>query len=142
VLKFSIPIKSALLGLCLGALGCGHAEPWEQVVSARGAVTFKGKPIAGAQLTLIPVDPTFPGSVRPTATTLPTGEYTIGTHSVNDGAPVGEYKVGIVWHPLVNKGGGPVRGDNVLPPRLANPETSNLKIVIGKSDNVIPHIHL
>jgi hypothetical protein len=141
-MKFSIPVKSALLALCLGLAGCGQAEPWEEVVPARGVVTFKGKPIAGAQLTLIPVDPSFPGNVRPTATTSPTGEYTVGTHSAADGAPVGEYKVGIVWHPLVNKGGGPVRGDNVLPQRLANPETSSLKIVIGHADNVIPQINL
>lgn len=129
-------------GLCLSVTGCGKTQPWEEVVPAKGTVTFKGKPITGAQLTLFPVNPSFPANVRPTATTTQNGEFLIGTHSATDGAPVGEYKVAIVWHPLVNNGGGPVRGDNALPPKFANPDTSDLKIVIAESENTIPNISL
>lgn len=135
-------ILAVMCSLSFATAGCGKTQPWEQVVPAKGTVTFKGKPIAGVQLTLFPVNPEFPASVRPTATTSQNGEFQIGTHSATDGAPAGEYKVAVVWHPLVNNGGGPVRGDNALPQKLANPETSDLKIVIAESETTIPNISL
>jgi len=127
----------------LGAAGCGESvKPWEVVVPVKGAVTYRGKPVAGAQICLYPVSDDFPSTVIPSATSVQNGEFSVGTYGTNDGAPAGEYRVGIVWHPLVDKGNGGSRGDNVLPPKLSNPETSGLKVVINSSETTLPTFNL
>ena len=51
---------------CLG--GCGRAKkPWETAYPTKGTVTYKGKPVADADVSLFPQDSTFPDSVRPRA---------------------------------------------------------------------------
>lgn len=126
-----------------GVTGCGEsAKPWEVVVPVKGTVTFRGKPVAGAQISLYPANAEFPSSVIPSATSLRNGEFSVGTYGTDDGAPAGEYRVGIVWHPLVDKGSGGSRGDNVLPPKLANPETSGLKVVVNSAETTLPSFNL
>lgn len=129
---------------CAVALaGCGEAtKPWEIVVPASGKVTFEGKPVEGAELTLTPISPDVPATVRPSAKSGADGSFTLGTYGTGDGAPAGEYKVSAVWFKLVNSGGSMVRGDNALPAKYANPETSGVKVVIGDSETAIPAIDL
>lgn len=142
---FSIKSASWLLAsaISLAVTGCGEsAKPWEVVVPVKGTVTYRGKPVAGAQISLYPANAEFPSSVIPSATSVQNGEFSVGTYGTDDGAPAGEYRVAIVWHPLVDKGSGGSRGDNVLPPKLANPETSGLKVVVNSEETTLPSFNL
>ncbi len=132
-----------ILGMTFAIGGCGEsAKPWEVLVPASGTVTFRGKPVQGAQVTLYPTNPDFPSVVRPSAISGDGGEFSIGTFGTDDGLPAGEYRVAVVWHPLVDKGGGASRGDNALPQKYAHPETSNLKVVVGETETRLPTLQL
>lgn len=116
-------------------VGCGGSkDPWDTVYPVKGTVKFEGKPISGAQVFLLPVDSKVPASVRPSATSSADGTFEVGTHSAKDGAPAGDYKISVVWYPLVQTEGGPVRGDNKLPPKYAKPESSELTATIKPED--------
>lgn len=130
-------------GLMLISIGCGDkAKPWEKVVPASGQITFEGKPVEGAQITLTPVSGEFPNTVRPSATSITGGTFILGTYGATDGAPAGEYKVSAVWFKTVNSGGSMVRGDNVLPGKYANADTSGITVVINDTETNIPAIDL
>ncbi len=122
--------------------GCRRALPWEKVHPATGVVQFEGQPIAGAQVTLVPKDPQFPDTIRPMAITAADGRFELGTFDKADGAPAGQYGVSIVWHPLVDKGSGPSRGDNALPAKYAQPSTSGLTVKIESAANQLPTLEL
>jgi hypothetical protein len=139
--RLSFVLSSVLFAV--GLVGCGEAaKPWEIVVPASGKITFEGKPVDGAELTLTPVAADVPATVRPSAKSGADGSFTLGTYGTDDGAPAGEYKVSAVWFKLVNSGGSMVRGDNALPAKYANPDTSGISVVIGDSETAIPAIDL
>jgi hypothetical protein len=129
--------------LCLLMSGCGEAaKPWEKVTAVSGTLTFEGKPIGGAEVTLIPTASDFPETVRPSGTTSADGSFTLGTYGTADGAPAGEYNASVVWFKVVDSGGSMVRGANVLPARYANPETSGIKVVVNASESTLAAIDL
>lgn len=123
-------------------LGCDARKPWEITVPAHGQITLNGKPISGAQVTLYPVGAEVPSSVRPSATSGSDGKYKLTTHAREDGAPVGQYQVTVVWHPLVDSGTGPVRGDNKLPTRYSKPQTSTLVAAVESPGGSLPPLSL
>jgi hypothetical protein len=138
-----LPITSVLLFASLWCgTGCRRALPWEKVQPVNGIVQLEGKPIAGAQVTLVPKDPQFPATIRPQAITGPDGRFDLGTFDKADGAPAGEYGVSVVWHPLVDKGSGPTRGDNVLPAKYSQPVTSGLTVTIETTGHQLPPLEL
>lgn len=129
--------------ILLGLSGCGEGlKPWEKVVPASGQVTFQGQPVEGAQIILVPVSTEVPATVRPSATTVAGGNFILGTYGSADGAPAGEYKVSAVWFKTVNSGGSMVRGDNVLPGKYADANTSGITVVINEEETAIPVIEL
>lgn len=126
--------------LCAVAVaGCGGGHtPWETAYATKGKVLFKGQPVAGAQVTLYPKDSAAPDTIRPTAVTDAAGEFALSTHRERDGAPAGEYRAAVVWHPLVDVGAGPTRGPNKLPARYATPDTSALEAKVEPRETVLP----
>jgi len=124
--------------------GCGKSgAPWETVYKTSGQLLFKGQPIEGAQLTLYPNDSSAPAAIRPTATTDNTGKFILSTYRKEDGAPAGDYRVAVIWHPLIaGKGGEPSRGPNKLPARYAAADTSALNVRVEKSATNLPPIEL
>jgi hypothetical protein len=133
-------IALALVGMLSG---CSKAKsPWEVVYPASGILTFEGKPISGAQVTLFPVDPSVPESVRPTAITEADGRFKLSTFSDGDGAPKGDYKVSAIWHPLVHGPGGAVRGDNKLPVKYSRPDSSGLTVKVEEGGSSLPPIDI
>ncbi len=119
---FKVGPALAMLML-VAAVGCGEGlKPWEKVVPVSGQVTLDGKPVEGAQITLVPTASDFPETIRPSATTLAGGNFFLGTFGSQDGAPAGEYKVSAVWFKTVSSGGSMVRGPNVLPAKYAQPD--------------------
>lgn len=129
-----------LLGLLAG---CNKAKaPWETVFPVSGALTFGGKAIAGAQVTLFPIDGKVPESIRPTAVTEADGRFHLRTFAEADGAPAGDYRVSVIWHPLVASEGGMVRAANKLPPKYATPDGSGLTVTVAEGGSTLPAIDI
>ena len=119
--------------------GCSKPQqPWEKVYPASGVVRYRGQPLAGAVVTLIPEDKAFPSSVRPTAVTDDEGTFEVGTYSVDDGAPAGKYKVLVLHYPVGGSAENPYAEPNDLPAIYAKAETTTLKISIAEEENEIP----
>jgi hypothetical protein len=133
----------AVMSAAMLLVGCGQAqEPWEKVYPATGVVKYQGKPLAGAMITLIPEDASFPKTVRPTAVTDADGEFEIGTYSSGDGAPAGNYKVLVLHFPVEGSEEAPHAGPNDLPAKYAKAETTDLKVTIDEEETALPPLEL
>jgi hypothetical protein len=130
---------SVVAVLTVTAVGCSKAPaPWEQVYPASGTVLFKGKPLAGAVITLVPTDASFPSSVRPSATSKEDGSFALGTYSTADGAPATEYKALVLHYPVVGPKDNPSAGPNDLPRKYARAESTDLRIVVSPENSELP----
>lgn len=126
-----------ILTLALHSLGCdsdpGPVATDEPSVPASGVVTFKGQPLAGYQVVLMPE-----GDRRPAmGVTDSEGKFTLGTNSPGDGAPAGKSKVAIVWagpettvdavdQSAIDDPSKMPKPSVVIPEKFSNPETSEL----------------
>lgn len=127
----------AMLALLVGtAMGCGKAkQPWEKVYPAKGVLNYKGAPLAGATITLIPEEADYPETVRPTATSQEDGTFEVG-------APAGEYKAIVLRYTVVGSKENPSPGPNDLPKKYAKAETTDLTVNIDASETEIPPLEL
>jgi len=118
-------LASALLTL---AAGCG--PPQLVLFPLSGKVLFRGKPVPGAELAFHPLFD-GPGWV-PVAAAAPDGAFEAGTKWPGDGVLPGRYKVTVIWRPRVNEDG---EGPNVLPPRYAQADTTDLEIEATRDES-------
>ncbi|MCI0360017.1 MAG: hypothetical protein L0211_16190, partial [Planctomycetaceae bacterium] len=86
----------------LAASGCSFTSPvyenQKPVHPVRGSVTVGGAPAASAFVLFVPLnEPAEPVDPRPRAEVKEDGTFAISTYGSEDGAPVGEYIVTIVW---------------------------------------------
>ncbi|MFO1096213.1 MAG: hypothetical protein U0992_23340 [Planctomycetaceae bacterium] len=131
------------LGIAVIFAGCGNTQnSWEKVVPAEGVISFKGKPLAGALITLVPQDVSFPPSVRPNATSGPDGTFKLGTYSTADGAPAGEYKALVLHYPVVGSKKSPNAGPNDLPKKYSRPETTTLTVRVAEDSSKLQPLEL
>ncbi len=126
-----------LLFVVIQCLGCdsdpGPVATEEPSVPASGIVTFKGQPLSGYQVVLMP-----DGGRRPAmGVTDSEGKFTLGTNAPGDGAPAGNSKVGIVWagpettvdaveQSAIDDPSKMPKPTVVIPNKYSNPETSGL----------------
>jgi hypothetical protein len=129
--KFLLLLSMA--GLLAGC--CKAKQPWEQVYPAKGVVNYKGEPIGGATITLIPQEADYPESVRPSATSHEDGTFELG-------APAGEYKAIVQRYTVVGPKESPSPGPNDLPPKYAKAETTDLTVNIDPGNTEIPPLEL
>jgi hypothetical protein len=136
--------------LALALPSCGNG--WKKCHPAQGKVLLDGKPVAGAEVWLIPTAPELMNTnppVRPFGKTGPDGSFTLMTYVAGDGAPAGAYKARVICEKRVK---GAKAGDdddegegglqNVLPGRYADPEKSGLLVTIQPGSNVVPDFNL
>jgi hypothetical protein len=122
-------IRSVIVLGAAGLLvGCGGTDPWDIVYPAKGSVTYKGEPLAGAMIMLYPVDESAPSTVRPSTTSKDDGTFEVG-------APAGEYKAVVLHFPVVGPKENPSPGKNDLPRKYAKPETTDLKLMVVEGEN-------
>lgn len=147
----SLAAAITLTGVSLVGVGCGDRLP---TVPVTGSVRVDGKPAAGVQVVLHPVDAADPklAKLRPTGRTEADGSYRIGTYEMADGAPAAEYRITAEWF-----AGGPATTTSEaadpeanaaatqsdrLGGRFANPETSALKASVGRLSSSLPTLEL
>lgn len=137
VLVYSCVALSAMM------VGCGKSkQPWEVAHPAVGVVKMDGKPLAGAQITLVPEDKSFPDTVRPRGFTDASGAFELSTYGENDGAPKGKYKLVAMRFPVVGSAENPSQGPNNLPPKYARADTSDVTVEIASDENVLNGLEL
>lgn len=131
-------VIAVVLGLCFG---CDDGIN-QKTYPVTGEVRFDGKPFKGLTVVLRPIDKTkFKRQEIPQGITDENGKYSIHTYTSNDGAPAGEYKVGIaLMQPLDEEGGDQVKRDlsqPLVPLKYADPETSGFKATVDKKATVL-----
>lgn len=124
-----------LLGMMLLLLsGCGAEEEIRpELFPAQGSLIINGKPAAGALLVLSPADgkPIDERGSRPRATVQDDGTFQVTTYQSGDGAPAGEYQVGVLWfeNPDANEPW------DRLGNQYANPEKTGIRVSIQAGEN-------
>lgn len=136
--------------LALLAAGCSRAEfgdVRQRTYPVTGQVRLDGRPVAGATVVFKPVDTAkFKWREQPQATTDAEGAFTVFTYASGDGAPAGNYRVGIaVLGAADDEGGDQVRRDATapkVPPRYATAETSGLSATVDTKPTVLAPFEL
>jgi hypothetical protein len=119
--------------------GCGGGGAKTAPVSGR--VTYKGKPVAKANVSFTPAE----GASRAaTGLTDDGGNYKLGSFAASDGAPPGQYRVTIQAHgpdrpakPGEGSGmpGETIPGDPIIPLKYFKPDTSGLTFEVKRGSN-------
>lgn len=156
-----IRLRVMVLLLVIGAaaIACNQTpEGRLPVHPVKGKVLYKGSPLAealvifekeGAVSAGTTTSPSS-GPIRATGRTGADGSFQLMTYHGNDGAPAGDYLVGISSTPPRSEGGifskspGAVSKGNpdVLRGRYADPKTSGLKAVVKEQENEVPPFEL
>ncbi|MFN9719499.1 MAG: hypothetical protein ACK58L_12430 [Planctomycetota bacterium] len=124
-------------------LGCGKgAEPWEKTYPVKGVISFRGKPLADAELSFFPEDQSYPDLVRPRARSGADGSVVGWTYEQGDGAPAALYKVTVVHHEVGVSKETVITKPNDLPEKYSKLDTTDLTVEIRGAENVLPPIDL
>jgi hypothetical protein len=126
--------------------GCGKTESVRVAVHpVSGRLLVNGKPAERAVVSLNPSKP-FPdptlGSVLPYGLVQADGTFSIGTYTTDDGAPVGEYTVTVVWPTITIEGGEEIFGQDRLRKAFENPKQPATKFAVKDGENLVPTIDL
>lgn len=101
-----------------------------KLYALEGRVTLNGQPLPDAFVVLHPRQTGNPRIIAARGKTDGTGRYRLSTFDANDGAAAGLYAVTVQYHPLVRSDEGPRPGPNILPPKLANPDTTDIVVMV------------
>lgn len=135
-------LRMVVLGLSTILVGCSGPSSWETTHPVTGTITYKGKPIADAEISFFPTDPDAPDTVRPKAKSTPDGRFVVWTYTRGDGAPAGSYKVTVVRHQVAVSKDTLVAKPNDLPPKYAQRDTTDLQVQVQEGTNEIPQWNL
>jgi hypothetical protein len=148
-ISVSRPVKRHGVGLFGAALlsiaitGCGDAKPKQvPVFPAKGTITFKGEPTAGAVIGLHPKAPPTDQYPSPRASVGVDGSFKITTYAGGDGAPEGDYAVTVLWYKPIKNGNDVTSGPNVIPAKYMKAETTDIEVKIVAGENNLPPIQL
>ena len=140
-----ILVLLSLFGLY--GLGCSNGMPQQKTYPVSGQVLYEGRPVKGLTVVLRPLDSTnFKWQEQPQALTDEEGKFRIRTYATDDGAPSGDYQVGIaLLDPVDEEGGDQVKRRSdalMIPSRYADPATSGLKVKIEPKSNQLEPFQL
>ncbi len=158
-----VRMLALLVAVMTAAVACNQALQGRlPVYSVKGRVLYKGSPLAAALVVFERAETVPPrssrdsapaagtGPVRATGRTGPDGYFELMTYQGNDGAPAGEYRVGISSTPphsesgiFSNSPGTVLKGNpDVLRGRYADPRSSGLRATVNEQDNELPPFQL
>ncbi|MDX1962672.1 MAG: hypothetical protein SFX18_05935 [Pirellulales bacterium] len=129
-----------LLAFCALPLvvGCGKSQP-ERLATfpVEGRLLVNNQPLPHAQIILHPSAAGSP-ALAARAQTDKEGNFTVTTYETGDGAATGEYKITVQHYPLVKNGESYERGENSLPAKYSDPNTTDWKVTVGQAPTKIP----
>ena len=134
----------AILIVCALLPSCGSDEL--PLYPVRGQVFFSGKPAGNAAVVFHPVDSeTELVLLRPRAVTDMDGYFQLRTYRIDDGAPLGDYKVTVEWTGA--KTDEEERYDasprpDLLDGRYNDPQTTSLTATVKKGENKLSPFEL
>ncbi|NUQ65546.1 MAG: hypothetical protein HUU20_24015 [Pirellulales bacterium] len=116
---------AVIAGLVLGLTGCGGGEAVPETAPVRGVVTYKGNPVADAQVAFRP-EKGNPATGRTDAE----GKFVLTTFKAEDGAVPGTHSVTVQVMPEGALPGMETQstGAASIPPKYADPAQTPLKI--------------
>lgn len=123
------------------SLGCSKSDRIA-VHPVEGQLTWNGQPLPNAFVVLHPQDKSNPKLLTARAQTGADGKFQLSTYDQADGAAAGEYKVTVEYYRPVKNGSGFEPGPNVLPAKLARPETSEISVRVAEGKNTLAPISL
>jgi hypothetical protein len=131
-----------IAALVAGLAGCSEAESNRlATVPVSGSVSFNGKPAAGAMVVLHPKN-AAPQALPARGFAGPDGSFALTTYEATDGAVPGEYAVTVTLYQPVRQGDSIQPGPNVLPPRYADPTTTDLTVRVAEGAARLPALEL
>ena len=134
----------SVISLAFGIAGCSPKRP--QVYPVHGEVFWEGKPAVGALVYLhpcndAPSNETPAKQSRPMGRVKADGSFDVSTYGTNDGAPIGRYRISLVWTESIAPGSS--EEVDLIPPEYANPATAPLEpIEIRAEKNVLAPLRL
>jgi hypothetical protein len=141
--KPNVALPLSLLAV-VGIASCGSNTPLD-VYPVQGKVLFQGQPVPLASVALHPVGRSKEmKSVLPHGETNANGEFEVSTFAEKDGAPVGQYKVTVLWcGPDPGTDLSTVNEDTIwdqperLDARYRNPDKTPLQVNITAGTNTL-----
>lgn len=124
-----------ILPLCI-IFGCsGPERNWKETVPVTGQISVSGKPAKGVMIKFHPQNGM--DEVQPSVTQALTdedGKFEATTYKLDDGAPVGDYKLTFTW-PEINEVTMEVKGDR-FEGRFEKPENSKYSISVQSGEPI------
>lgn len=140
-------MKYSTVLLCVFAIGCGSKKDGlVEVVPVSGKVLVKGQPAEGARVVFYPISEELKGKGMPVpaGTTDDTGEFQLQSFRPDDGAPVGDFRVTVVWLEPTPPNADPemFRAKDRLQGRYSNPDTTKLTATVPDGGVQLPPFEL
>ena len=137
VYRVSCCIAFFSLILCYG---CESSDVRPDLQRVEGKLTINGEPAAGAVMVFYPAQGKEFDSrgSRPRAKVDEQGMFQLTTYQSGDGAPAGEYQVGILWFDDPDSS----KPWNKLGKRYADPEKSEISVTVEEGNNQLTPIEL
>ncbi|MGC4005247.1 MAG: hypothetical protein QM811_19860 [Pirellulales bacterium] len=79
--------------IALGSIGCSKSPDRLPTFPVKGAVTYNGALLGGADVVLVPSTPNAKLRIPPHAVTGSDGVFRVKTYDPDDGAPAGDYHI-------------------------------------------------
>lgn len=132
----------------LSLTSCQRAADSPKVTPVSGEVFVDGVAAKGATLVFIPMEVPDAGSRSwklgyPRATVNEEGKFQVSTHTANDGAPTGKYRITVVWWAMdeeSDQAAIPLRDQ--LGGRYSEPANTPLEVTVQDSPIVLPRFDL
>ena len=142
----NLPWRLAIAaGACLCLAACSDGgPPRKQCFPARGKLTVKSQPAAGALITLQPQgggNPDEWSAGYPRGRVGADGSFELETYGEKDGAPAGDYAALVVW-PEATSGDDEAATVDRLAGRYSEPSSSKLQVKINTAPTEIPPISI
>ena len=137
--------RSAACCVLVAALGCGAEGDGVKVYPVSGKVLVNGQPAEGATVTFYSTNDELREHKLPppTATVDANGEFRLSSYEPDDGAPVGEFQVTVVWpEPVPPNAVGVFDQKDRLRGRYANPQISKLTARVDPGGGELPPFEL
>jgi hypothetical protein len=136
--RSALTLAVALLGLICSSCSKNEHLP---VYSVQGQVLVDGKPAEQAVVALHSLDEDpIKHRISPTGVVDASGNFSLSTYAMGDGAPAGDYGVSIIWRKPT------VRSDedqpDLLPTHYRNAATSGIRVKVQQGSNQLEPFRL